>query len=384
MRRESSPPRADAKAHFEKIGFAYAQMDGAPYWDESARYVFTLREIEEDIEAAASEIDAMCLELAGRIIASESLMNRLRVPEHAREVIAESWNRRDPSLYGRFDFAYDGKGPAKLLEYNADTPTSLFESAVVQWHWVEQLVARGDLPDGADQFNSLHERLVARWAEVLGKRFVHLAAMSDNVEDFGTAAYLADCAAQAGSAAALLDMQDIGLKDAQFYDRDGRPIETLFKLYPWEWMFADEFSHAPAMRVTRFLEPPWKAVLSNKGMLALLWEMAPGHPNLLECYFSDDPRAGALGSYAEKPIYSREGANVVLVQEGRTLVSASGGYGAEGHVRQALHLPPSFDGRYPVVGAWIVGGVPAGMGVRDDATPLTSNQSRFVPHVILG
>ena len=209
--------------------------------------------------------------------------------------------------------------------------------------------------------------------------------MSGSVEDFGTTAYLADCAAQAGCRAALLDMGDIGLKDARFYDRDGRAIETLFKLYPWEWMFADAFGRTPAMRATRFLEPPWKTLLSNKGMLALLWEMAPGHPNLLECYFADDPRAAALGaSYAKKPIYSREGANVLLVKEGAAIASAPGEYGAEGHVRQALHLLPRFEGRYPVIGAWVVGGAPAGMGVREDATPLTSDRARFVPHVILG
>jgi glutathionylspermidine synthase len=385
MKREASRPRANLQKHFDEIGFAYAHMDGEPYWDESARYVFTLREIEEDIEAATSELDALCLELVGRIATSEEMMDRLHVAKHARDLIAESWRRRDPSLYGRFDFAYDGRGPAKLLEYNADTPTSLFETGVVQWHWLEQLVASGELSQGADQFNSLHEKLIARWKEIAPNAFVHFAAMSESVEDFGTAAYLADCAAQAGCAAALLDMQDIGLKGAQFYDRDGRSVATLFKLYPWEWMFADEFSHAPAMRFTRFVEPPWKALLSNKGMLALLWQMAPGHPNLLECYFADDPRAASLGqSYAKKPIYSREGANVLLVQEGRAIASAPGDYGAEGHVWQALHMLPAFDGRYPVIGSWVVGGEPAGMGIREDASPVTSNRSRFIPHAIIG
>jgi glutathionylspermidine synthase len=384
MRREPSRPRAGVETHFEEIGFTFAHLDGAPYWDESVRYVFTLREIEEDIEAATAALDSLCLDLVGRIVGSEELMTRLHVPEHARDLIAESWRRRDPSLYGRFDFAYDGAGPPKLLEYNADTPTSLFETAVVQWRGLEALIARGDLPAQADQFNSLHERLVARWAEIAGRGFVHVAAMSASVEDFGTAAYLAECAAQAGASAALLDMGDIGLKGTRFYDRDGRPIETLFKLYPWEWMFADDFSHAGAMRVTRFVEPPWKALLSNKGALALLWEMAPGHPNLLECYFEDDPRAAALGdSYARKPLYSREGANVELVRQGRTLARAAGPYGGEGHVRQALRLLPCFDGHYPVVGAWVVGGAPAGMGLREDAGPLTGNRSRFTPHVIL-
>ena len=383
MRREASTPRPDFEEHAAEIGFEYAHIDGEPYWDESVRYVFTLREIEEEIEAPTAELDALCLDLVGRIVDSEEMMERLRVPAHARDLVAESWKKREPSLYGRFDFAYDGEGPAKLLEYNADTPTTLYESAVVQWHWLEQLIERGQLPQGADQFNLLHEKLVARWGEIAPKAFVHLSAMSGSVEDFGAIAYLADCATQAGSGAALLDMGDIGLEGENFYDRDGRRIETLFKLYPWEWMFADDFGKTPAMRNTRFLEPAWKAVLSNKGMLALLWEMAPGHPNLLECYFADDPRAASLGqSYAKQPLYSREGANVSLVEDGRGLASAPGGYGAEGHVRQALHLLGRFDGRYPVLGSWLVGGAPAGLGIREDVSPLTSNHSRFVPHVI--
>lgn len=234
MRREPSPARPDIERHFKQIGFAYAQIDGETYWDESVRYVFTLREIEHDIEEPTRDLAALSLELVDRIVASEAMMDRLCIPAHAREVITQSWRRRDPSLYGRFDFAYDGKGPAKLLEYNADTPTSLYESAVVQWYWLEQLVARGALPAHADQFNSLHEKLVARWAKIGASPFVHVAAMRASVEDFGTAAYLADCAAQAGVTAALLDMQDIGLKDATFYDRAGRRIELLFKLYPWE------------------------------------------------------------------------------------------------------------------------------------------------------
>jgi glutathionylspermidine synthase len=384
MRREASPPRAGLEKHFAQIGFHYSFIDGEAYWDESARYVFSLREIEQDIEAPTNELHAMCLELVDRIVASEAMMDRLHVPSHARDLIVGSWRRREPSLYGRFDFAYDGKGPAKLLEYNADTPTSLFETAVVQWRWLEALIDSGALPRHADQFNSLHEKLIARFAEIAPGRFLHFAGMSASVEDFGTLAYLADCATQANKAAALLDMQDIGLKGAQFYDRDARPIEILFKLYPWEWMFADPFGSTPAMRRTRFLEPPWKALLSNKGVLPLLWEMAPGHPNLLESYFADDPRAAALGdNYAEKPIYSREGGNVVLVQDGRVVAREAGNYGAEGHVRQALHLLPAFDGRYPVLGSWLVGDHPAGVGLREDATPLTSNRSRYLPHAIV-
>lgn len=383
MRREASPPRPDFADEAERIGFRFAHLDGETYWDESARYVFTLREIEEDLEQATAELAQLCEQVVGRVVASEELLERLRIPRHAFDLVATSYARREPSLYGRFDLAYDGGGPAKLLEYNADTPTSLYESAVVQWRWLEQMIARGHLPQETDQFNSLHERLIARWREIAGDEVLHLACMRASLEDSGTVAYLADCAMQAGARASTLDMGDIGLRDEQFIDREGRRIERLFKLYPWEWMLADDFGASPAMRHTRFVEPPWKAIASCKGFLALLWDEAPGHPNLLPCYFEDDPRAATLSSYARKPLYSREGANIALVDGTTRLAETDGDYGAEGHVRQALHLLPNFDVNHPVLGCWLVGDAPAGLGVREDVSLVTSNHSRFLPHAIV-
>jgi glutathionylspermidine synthase len=311
-------------------------------------------------------------------------LRRLGIPPFAFDAIKRSWARRDASLYGRFDFAYDGDSDAKLLEYNADTPTSLYESAVVQWFWLEQMIARGGLPKGADQFNSLHEKLIARWREISLGRFLHLSCMSQGVEDAGTVAYLEDCARQAGLRTLALDMGDIGLGDSCFVDRQGRRIDFMFKLYPWEWMFADAFGRAPALLRTRFVEPPWKMILSGKGMLALLWDMAPGHPNLLPCYFEEDPRVASLGDrYARKPLYSREGADIELIDGASIARGSTDGYGAEGYVRQALCPLPDFDGRRPVLGGWLVGDAPAGRGIREDISPITSNRSRFVPHVIL-
>jgi glutathionylspermidine synthase len=325
LKREASPPRPDFAAEAASIGFEFAFGDGEPYWDERVRYVFTRGEVEGHLEKAAADLHALCLELVGRVVESDALLTRLRIPRHARRPIAESWRRRDPTLYGRFDFAYDGSGPPKLLEYNADTPTSLFEAAVVQWRWLEQLIARGSLPNDADQFNSLHERPIARWRAIAGDDFVHLACMMRSVEDRVTLAYIEDCAEQAGLPTKALDMGDIGLDRSTFVDRSGRAVRHLFKLYAWEWMFADPFGNSPAISTTRFVEPPWKMILSNKGMLALLWDMVPEHPNLLPCYFEDDVDAAQLRRYARKPLYSREGADVELVSPGGRLAGISDG-----------------------------------------------------------
>ena len=383
MRRELSPPRPDFAEEARRIGFQFAHADGEPYWDETARYVFSMREIEDDLEKATAELGALCDDVVARIVTNDEALERLRIPRHAWGLIAESHSRRDPSLYGRFDFAYDGKGPPKLLEYNADTPTSLFEASIVQWFWLERMIERGHLPKGADQFNSLHDRLIARWREIADGGPVHLACMTASVEDRGNTAYLADCAAQAGSWTAHIDMRDIGLCGDTFVDRAGRRVERMFKLYPWEWMFDDAFSKSAAMRATRFIEPPWKAVASSKGFLAFLWEAAPGHPNLLPCFFEDDARAASLSRYARKPLYSREGANVALYDGNACLAETKGTYGGDGFVRQQLCLLPNFGGRYPVLGCWLVGGAPAGMGVREDHSLVTTDRSRFLPHAII-
>ena len=385
MRREPSPVRPDFSERLAEIGFVFADEDGEPCWDESVRYVFSLGEIEEDLEAATQELHALCLELVDQTVRNEALLRRLRIPLHAWDVIAESWKRRDPSLYGRFDLAYDGAGPAKLLEYNADTPTSLVEAAVAQWHWLEQLMASGALPKNADQFNSLHEKLVTRWSEIRAKGILHLACMSGSPEDLTTVSYLEECARAAGLSTKLLDVTAIGLlRKRSFIDPGGKNIDLLFRLYPWEWMFADSFGSAAAMQRTQFIEPPWKMLLSNKAMLALLWEMEPGHPNLLPCFLEDEPASAILGDhYARKPVYSREGADIELVRAAGTISGEKNGYGGEGFVRQALCPLPEFAGRYPVLGCWLVGDNPAGLGVREDRSPITSNHARFVPHIIV-
>jgi glutathionylspermidine synthase len=385
MQRIVCPERDDWRVTAEASGFDFHTIDGERYWDERAYYAFTLDEIERQIETPTGEIDAMCLELVGRAIDDEKYLQRLKIPEAFWPLISESWHRDDSSLYGRLDFSFGGRGPAKLLEYNADTPTSIFEAAVFQWTWLEQAIERHIIPARADQFNSIHERLIEAWKKLGAGRHLHLAGMTASLEDAGTLAYLEDTARQAGLPTTLIDIEDIGLTDdGLFVDLDVRPIELSFKLYPWEWMFHDAFGEKLAKAPTRWIEPPWKALLSNKGLLPLLWEMFPGHPNLLPAFFEDDPNAAGLGaSFVRKPLYSREGANVALVSAGVTVVEQEGPYGAEGFIRQALAPLPEFSGQYPVLGSWLVDHAACGLSIREDANPITGNTSRFLPHAIL-
>jgi glutathionylspermidine synthase len=385
MQRLVCTERCDWRSTAEQCGFDFHTIDGERYWDERAYYAFTLDQIEGQIEEPTAEIDAMCLELVGSAIEDEHTLRRLKIPDAFWPLISESWHRDDASLYGRLDLAFDGRGPAKLLEYNADTPTSIFETAVFQWTWLEQAIERQIIPSRADQFNSIHERLIEAWKKLGEGRHLHLAGMTESTEDAGTLAYLEDTAGQAGLATTSIDIEDIGWRDdGGFVDLDDREIELVFKLYPWEWMFRDAFGERLIKAPAHWIEPPWKAVLSNKGILALLWEMFPDHPNLLPAYFEDDPNAARLGaSFVRKPLYSREGANIALIREGVTLVEQEGPYGEEGFVRQALAPLPNFSGQYPVLGSWLIDHTACGLSIREDENPITGNTSRFLPHAIL-
>jgi glutathionylspermidine synthase len=391
MQRIACDERPDWKAKAAEAGFTFHTIDGARYWDERAYYAFTLEQIERDIEEPTGELDAMCRELVARAVSDERMLQVLRIPERFWTYIAASWKRGDPSLYGRFNLSYSGQGPAKLLEYNADTPTSLYETGVFQWKWLEDASARNVVPQNADQYNSLHEKLIDGWREI-GQNLegfgghVHLGGALDDPEDGGTVQYLEDTARQAGLTTTAIKMDDIGrTPKGVFVDLADKPIELMFKLYPWEWMFREQFGQFLAGSPTRWLEPPWKAILSNKGILPLLWAMYPRHPNLLPAFFEDDPKAAELGnSFVRKPLYSREGSNVSIMVGGEQIDQDEGPYGAEGFVRQGVATLPQFDGNYAAIGSWIVAGKPCGLSVREDSSPITKNTSRFLPHAIVG
>jgi glutathionylspermidine synthase len=372
MQREPRVPRVDWPAKAEALGFTFHTFDGATYWDESAAYRFTADEV-DTLDAATAEIHARCLDAAGHVV-ERGDYERLRIPAAFHGYIEQSWRDGEPSLYGRMDLAWDGTGEPRLLEYNADTPTALLEASVVQWYWMQEC------EPAADQFNSIHEKLIARW-QAMRSRLpadgrVYFAADSSSREDLGTVDYLRDTALQAGITPLSIDIADIGWDGRRFVDLEGATMAALFKLYPWEWMVREAFGANLPGRTLRLIEPPWKMLLSNKAILPVLWELFPGHPNLLAAAF--EPGRFAT-DYVKKPIYSREGANVSIRTQAAAL-DAGGDYGDEGFVWQAYHPLPVFGASHAVIGSWIVGDAPAGIGLREDDSAITRDSSRFVPH----
>lgn len=393
MRRHETAPRPNWQHIVESEGLVFPVTvtdDGRtlPYWYESAHYSLTLAEVDA-LEETTAELHRMCLAAAEHIVAHDRFGDLGITDPAVVRAIRESWVEQPPSLYSRFDLRYDGQDGtgAKLLEYNADTPTMLLESAVCQWSWLQQ--TRPDL----DQWNSVHERLIEAWQTQrvrLSHGPVHFAYSSSDEtgEDLMTSAYMAETAEQAGLEAVQLPIEQVGWHrdSGWFVDLQNTRIRTMFKLYPWEWLVDEEFG-AHTLRTldrTRWIEPIWKMLLSNKALLAILWELYPGHPNLLPAYL-DGPRD--MTHYVVKPLLGREGASITVVT-GTESFSHPGDYGAEGYCYQEFAPLPAFGGGdgggRAVLGSWLVAGEPAGLGIRESDGLITDTYSRFVPHRIEG
>lgn len=379
MKRIASSPRPDWKRQVESVGLIYHTLDdGSPYWDESVYYQFTSKEI-DSLESATLELDKMCLAAVDQIIA-QNRFAELQVPPYFIDYVKRSWESDAHTIYGRFDFLFDGNSPPKLLEFNADTPTSLMEASVIQWSWLEQAHPNDD------QFNSIHEKLIDAWKLFAGETGlmapVHFACMQGQDEDELTIGYMIDVAQQAGLRTVPIPVEEIGwnLNQKCFVDLKNQPIRCMFKLYPWEWLFNEEFGRNIPMAQMKWLEPAWKVLLSGKGLLPILWELYPDHPYLLRA--SWQPIDDVV--MVRKPARGREGANVTILDDDFVVAQTGGTYDDGQWVYQEFQPPGRFDGNTAVIGSWLVNGNACGIGVREDDGLVTQNTSRFVPHLFRG
>ncbi|OAV24805.1 glutathionylspermidine synthase family protein [Moraxella catarrhalis] len=383
MKRITVAPRPDWQSEMAHIGFNYHSIDGN-YWQEDACYVFTESQIDL-LEDATNALHHMYVQAVAHVVKTGDYA-RLGIDDIAAKQIEDSFGRQAPSLYGRFDLCFDGINPPKLYEYNADTPTALFEASVAQWYWLQ---AQGGILRGADQFNNIHERLLVEFESLkpmLAHDTLYLTAVSDSIEDLTTTQYLQDVAIQAGLQTDYIDIGNIGyrMSDGQFTDLNDNIIRHLFKLYPWEWLLAEEFGQYIASSNIHLIEPAYKLLMSNKALLTVLWEMFPNHPNLLAASLNPNDISTNV---VKKPFFSREGANISLTHANQTL-STHGQYGQEGYVYQESKPLPKFSNNqgqdvFAVIGSWIVGHSAAGIGIREDSTLITKDTSLFVPHAFI-
>ena len=324
MRRISSTPRPGWQQTVRGQGVSDSR------WDESACYALDLPEVLK-LEEVTEELYRMCLAAAQYVVSHDRYAD-FGVPAWAAPAIEQSMRMATPSLVARLDLWYDGTSQPKLLGCQADRPDCLVETAIAQWYWLE-----ATRPD-QDQWNSLHERLVASWRRIGGLlpgSMVHFGWSHEpgGTEEW-TAGYLADAAEQAGIKSRLIPMNEIGWDGSRFVDDAGVPIDSCFKRYPWEWMLQEPYGRLAATpdSPTMWIEPLWRMLLSNGALFDVLWRLYPDHPNLLSA-----------------PI-----------------------------------PPPSLGGRPVVLGSWVVtgddgAGLPAGAGMREQGA---DGSLRFVPHYV--
>ncbi|UYW02289.1 glutathionylspermidine synthase family protein [Flavobacterium agricola] len=362
----------------EDLGYGYHTDNQTPYWID--HYHFSITDyFAEKIYAATAELWQMCLHAVEHVIEHKKY-DIFHIPKYIQHHIERSWENDVPSIYGRFDFAYDAeKQQLKMLEFNADTPTSLFECGVVQWHWKEHFFG-----SGKDQFNSVHEQLIQSWTDLkpyLKGNILHFTCIQESLEDLTNTEYLRDTAIQAGINTKLVYIEDLGWNGRCFVDLEGEEINSIFKLYPWEWMVHEEFgiNLVNDSNEAQWIEPSWKMILSNKAILAILWELYPHHPLLLETYIGTP---NGMTNYVKKPLLSREGANISFVVNKSEIYNTEGDYGSEGFVYQKLAQLHKEETGFTIIGSWIIGQEPCGITFRESDYPITTDKSRFIPHII--
>lgn len=383
MKRIVINERPNWQERAESFGFMFHTIDGERYWDERAYYQLSLAQVEKDIEDPTNDLHQMCMDLVSRVVDSEELLNRLHIPAAYFDPIRESWKDGHPHLYGRMDFSYSGNGPAKLLELNYDTPTSLYEGSAQQWDWLEQCIQLGMLPKHADQFNSIEDQLTQVFSDLKITKPFYFSSIKGSEEDKGTTDYFRSIAEKVGIQTQHIYLEDIGLKGGRFVDLNDEWISHLFKLHAWEFIMREEFGPGIAASDTQFFEPMWKAILSNKGALPLLWEFNKGHPNLLESFVDLDSSKPVPAGWVRKPFFSREGANIELNTAEAERVIVDGPYTDAPYILQQCAPLPKYGDSYTLVGSWVIGDNAAGIGIREDDSLVTKDSSRFLPHIIL-
>jgi len=359
------------KSYLEQIGFTWHRDIGQDYIVQEKLIVLTEKEVDA-YGAAAADIYKM-FEMGAEHVIKNNLFDVLDIPEHLIESIKKSWkDERNNHLYGRFDLSGGIDGlPIKLIEFNADTPTLLLESTVVQWMQLEF----NEFED-KKQFNNIYE--------AIGKRFVEIAkedkgffskflfsSVESSSEEINTVKLLEQIAKDSQLLTKFTYLEDISFDEQSILDENENSFDFWFKLFPWEEMEAFE-----STLKTKLLNPAFTLLYQSKGMLAILWELFPTSPYLLETGFNPLKQ-----KYVKKQMFGREGANIDIVEDGRVVKTTDGIYDAYKSIYQEyVAFAKDDEGKHYQAGVFYSGGA-CGVGFRRGAEIL-DNMSQFIGHII--
>lgn len=377
MRRTEITPRANWQSEIGRSsGYAIANLEGVPQWRENAYYAITGNELDRLVNAAR-EVRGIMADVGQNVVVA-GLFPLLAIDTDVGNKIAENWNLDVPGLIARLDFAFDGVGDPKLIDYNADTLGNLFETAILQARWADQRFP------GVSQFNSIHNALVNRWkALLIGRRdanVLHVTANGAVPDEVLTAGYIGQCATDANYAVTFINTEDLGTFEGNFYDMQDQIITQVYKAYPW-----DRFQHDTTFPLVDYAkcwwyEPLWKMLLQCNGLLTMAWDTFTEHPNLLPTFSTP----GTRGTFVKKPTWSKNSTNVEIVIDNNIVARGAHDdkYLHDGYIFQGLGETANLDGHRPFFSIYVVGDDICGLGIRETTGLMTDRNSPFIPHLL--
>lgn len=375
----------------EEVGFGWhTDDDGTPYIIPELVPV-TNAEAEAYYEAA-NTLYEMFVEAAQHVV-DNNLFAELGIPENLVELIKMSWDDDDWHLYGRFDLAggIDGQ-PIKLIEFNADTPTSLFETAIIQW-----AVLKANEMNESSQFNNIYETISANFKRMITEEdglekfdeyyageSILFSSVRDLPEDEQTTRLLEKMAQDAGYRTAFCYMDQVGfLENGGVYNEDDQRFDMWFKLWPWENIGADEPDLTELLRKIALnrkavlINPAYTLLFQSKGILKVLYDLFPDSPYLLAT--SDQPLEGM--KQVVKPVFGREGENIAIVEDGEVLEETGGEYDHHPVIYQEfVDFPKDENGEIYQAGVFFAWEA-CGLGFRR-GNQILDNMASFVGHVM--
>ena len=379
-----------SKKYLESIGFYWhTDKDMSAYIDN--KVISITPEMAENYANAVNELYDMFIEAAQYVI-DNNLFHELDIPFNLVEIIKESWeNDVHWHLYGRFDLSGGITKPIKLIEFNADTPTALFESAIIQW----ALLKANGIDEGM-QFNFIYEALRDNFKRVVtldenidnfdeyyeGWKIL-FSSVKDNLEEENTTRLLQTIAEEAGWRTEFAYIDEVEFSDDGVFYNDEK-YEFFFKLIPWEAIAIEEPELAEIMtnivknRQAIFLNPAYTLLFQSKGIMKILWDLYPNHPLLLETSF--EPLENK--KQVIKPTLAREGANIEIIDEnGQILAKEEGEYSNFKKVYQEfVEFEKDEEGNYYQAGVFFAYEA-CGVGYRKGDLIL-NNMSKFVGHIV--
>jgi glutathionylspermidine synthase len=332
---------------------------------------------------------------AGEYIIENNLFHEVGIPFNLIDIIKESWSEDlHWHIYGRFDLAggIDNK-PIKLIEFNADTPTALFETSIIQW-----AILKANNLDESSQFNGVYEALIDNFKRIVtlqedvsqfdelyeGWKFL-FTSIRDNIEEENTVRLLQHIANEAGfdTEFAYIDEIEFDPQDGIFFNDIN--YELWFKLIPWEDIALEE--PELAMILTQIINnqkaiifnPAYTLMFQSKAILKILWDLYPNHPLLLETSFEP------LSNKAQvvKPIFGREGGSVTILDANNNTIIKDTNRDYDNHkmiYQEYVEFPSDSQGNYYQAGVFFAYEA-CGLGFRKGGKIL-DNMSKFVGHII--